>query len=59
MKKQIKSLMKMEECNHKSKYLGTPFCQVNSKTEAFQDIVENLKSSWALGNGGQYHKQGE
>lgn len=36
------NLMGMKECNHRSLYLGLPFCKFNSKKEAFGGIMEKL-----------------
>lgn len=37
----------MLECTHRSKYLGLPFCNHHSKSEAFQDIIGRLKQKLA------------
>lgn len=35
-------ILEMQECNHKGKYLGQPFCHFKSKKEAFNGVFENL-----------------
>lgn len=42
MRGEIIKAMNIQECQHKGKYLGHPFCQLHSKVEAYMEIVEKL-----------------
>lgn len=41
---EITRAMGIQECKHKGKYLGHPFCQLKNKTKAYSDILEKLKN---------------
>lgn len=46
-------ILGMQECNHKGKYLGQPFCHFKTKAVAFNGILENLSrklSGWKQRN---------
>ena len=34
--------LNMQECNHKDKYFGLPFCKASSKKEAFMDVAKKV-----------------
>lgn len=43
-KGKILRIMNIQECQQKGKYLGHPFCQMKSKTEAYMEVLEKLQS---------------
>lgn len=41
-KLQLIGLLHMKECSHKSKYLGSPFCKLKSRTSDFNFVIEKM-----------------
>lgn len=46
-KGEITRLMSMQECTHKSKYLGHPFYQLKSKFEVYKEVLERFANKLA------------
>lgn len=42
LKGRILRIMGIQECQHKGKYLGHPFCQVTTKADAYKEVMEKL-----------------
>lgn len=51
MQQKIMDILQVNECDHKGKYLGMPFCKGKSQTKAFSRVIEKIKMKLARWKG--------